>query len=251
MALERTRSTPTSKNNVEESSFQTGKHVNPIFHVRLCGNWTCDLCALIGLVWLWCLRATHSLTPFGEHWCTVGIHRDPPVWPSTQAEWWRLPERQLFARKIGCPLSRKSSVTISAELVVPQTVWLVGVRSIPFFFCSWSEECPGRNRFAYASTSREIVTHRHEDDSMSEFFRSDPASCHLLLDLTKQLQYRVSWEIFPLELDWFSVGSFQFTIFRRIHEPSNVSFPVLYRLKMFMNSAKTKQSKRVPLLSTG
>ena len=27
---------------------------------------------------------------------TVGIDRGPPVWPSTQAECWRLPERQLL-----------------------------------------------------------------------------------------------------------------------------------------------------------
>ena len=30
------------------------------------------------------LRATHSLLPLWEHGCTVGIDRDPPVWPSIQ-----------------------------------------------------------------------------------------------------------------------------------------------------------------------
>ena len=24
-----------------------------------------------------------------QHGCTVGVNRDPPVWPSTQAGWWR------------------------------------------------------------------------------------------------------------------------------------------------------------------
>ena len=62
--------------------YQTGRSLSCCgsWHVlRLpCGNCACDLCVL-GHVRLWCLRATHSLLPFWEHGCTVGIDRDPPV----------------------------------------------------------------------------------------------------------------------------------------------------------------------------
>ena len=56
-----------------------------------CGNCACDL-SVLGLFGC---GACEPL-PFWEHGCTVGIDHDPPVRPSTQAEWWRLPERQLL-----------------------------------------------------------------------------------------------------------------------------------------------------------
>ena len=37
-----------------------------------------------------------TASPILGHGCTVGIDRDPPEWPSTQAAWWRLPECQLL-----------------------------------------------------------------------------------------------------------------------------------------------------------
>ena len=43
----------------------------------------------------------------------------------------------------------------------------------------------------------------------------------------------------------FSVDSVQFTIFTRLHESFYCSFPGFYRIKMFMNSAKTKPRIRV------
>ena len=42
----------------------------------------------------------------------------------------------------------------------------------------------------------DVVVHRHEDDSIFEQFRLDPVLCQRPLDLTKQLQCCVSWEIF-------------------------------------------------------
>ena len=56
----------------------------------ICAHWACLVVVL----------PSYPQPPphFWRHWCTVGVlTRDPPVWPSTQAEWWRrLPERQLL-----------------------------------------------------------------------------------------------------------------------------------------------------------
>ena len=46
-------------------------------------------------------RATHSLSPLWGHGCTVGIDRDPPVWPSTQAGWWRYQSASSYVRAYG------------------------------------------------------------------------------------------------------------------------------------------------------
>ena len=35
------------------------------------------------------------------HGCTVGIDRDPPVWPSTQAGWWRYQSASSYVRAYG------------------------------------------------------------------------------------------------------------------------------------------------------
>ena len=63
--------------------------------VLACGNSARDLCVLGLFICGACELPTASL-PFGVLGCTVGIDLNPPVWPSTQAEWWRLPERQLL-----------------------------------------------------------------------------------------------------------------------------------------------------------
>ena len=33
-----------------------------------------------------------------QHGCTVGVNRDPPVWPSTQAGWWRYQSASPYVR---------------------------------------------------------------------------------------------------------------------------------------------------------
>ena len=91
----------------------------------------------------------------------------------------------------------------------------------------------------------DVVVHRHEDDSIFEFFRSDPVPCHLPFVSWSSSNIFVSGENIPLELDWLSVDSVQFTIFRSIYKPFNFSIPVLYRLRMFMNFAKTKNRIRI------
>ena len=48
------------------------------------------------------------------------------------------------------------------------------IRNTHFFVCIF---CP-----------TDVIVHRQEDDSIFELFRSDPVLCHLLLDITKQLQ---------------------------------------------------------------
>ena len=48
------------------------------------------------------------------------------------------PANALVPLDTGCPLSQRLIIIIRS--VLPQTVWLVGVRSMPFFFLSWSEE---------------------------------------------------------------------------------------------------------------
>ena len=40
----------------------------------------------------------------------------------------------------------------------------------------------------------DVVIHRHEDDSIFELFTLNPALFHRPLDLTKHLQYCVSWK---------------------------------------------------------
>ena len=46
-------------------------------------------------------RATHSLLPLWGHGCTKNIDRDPPVWPSTQAGWWRYQSASSYVRAYG------------------------------------------------------------------------------------------------------------------------------------------------------
>ena len=64
-----------------------------------------------------------------------------------------------------------------------------------------------------------------------------PCCAIFSFNLMEQLQYCVSWENIPLELDWLSVDPIQFTIVMRIRELSNVVFLVPYRLRMFVSTA--------------
>ena len=79
---------------------------------------------------------------------------------------------------------------------VPQTFRLVGVRSIPFFFRSCSEEWPVSfwKSVCIAFETHVFTVHRHEDDSIFEFLKSDSFFCHLPFNLMEQFQCCVSWE---------------------------------------------------------
>ena len=95
---------------------------------------------------------------------------------------------------------------------VPQTVWLASVRSFHSIFLRFlvrrMTNVLSENLRACASTLKEfeipiylfstspidVVVYRHEDDSVFELFKLNILLIHRRLDLTKQLQCRVSWK---------------------------------------------------------
>ena len=51
---------------------------------------------------LWSHMSSYPQPPLRRgHGCTVGIDRDPPVWPSTQAGWWRYQSASSYVRAYG------------------------------------------------------------------------------------------------------------------------------------------------------
>ena len=61
---------------------------------------------------LWSHTASYPQPPLRRgHGCTVGIDRDPPVWPSTQAGWWRYQSASSYVRAYGlCVLRARGRV---------------------------------------------------------------------------------------------------------------------------------------------
>ena len=61
---------------------------------------------------LWSHLASYPQPPLRRgHGCTVGIDRDPPVWPSTQAGWWRYQSASSYVRAYGlCVLRARGRV---------------------------------------------------------------------------------------------------------------------------------------------
>ena len=61
---------------------------------------------------LWSHLASYPQPPLRRgHGCPVGIDRDPPVWPSTQAGWWRYQSASSYVRAYGlCVLRARGRV---------------------------------------------------------------------------------------------------------------------------------------------
>ena len=61
---------------------------------------------------LWSHLASYPQPPLRRgHGCTVGVDRDPPVWPSTQAGWWRYQSASSYVRAYGlCVLRARGRV---------------------------------------------------------------------------------------------------------------------------------------------
>ena len=132
--------------------------------------------------------------------------------------------------------------------IVAQNVWFIGVRSVLIYFSSWSEE--------YAATSEDFDT---QSSSFPAFIQS--MSLYIDMKMIRSLIFQTDFDFppsfvgfsevtamlcvlvnFPLEQDWDSINTIQFTIFKTS----------IYRCihSFFAETMCNIQRKRIPLLST-
>ena len=64
-----------------------------------------------------------------QHGCTVGVNRDPPVWPSTQAGWWR--------NQSASPTYVGRRATISRRRGLQTCTPAEGQRKFLYSYCRW------------------------------------------------------------------------------------------------------------------
>ena len=93
-----------------------------------------DLCELRVFLWIIGDLGHSQLPQRTGHGCTVGVNRDPPVWPSTQAGWWRYQSASLtYIGRVRATFSRRRGKKTCApapllDLFV-STIWsTLGVR---------------------------------------------------------------------------------------------------------------------------
>ena len=161
----------------------------------------------------------------------------------------------LVARNIGCPLSLRWSIIISAELFhKPSGLWVCvpyhallflvsGMTTVQlnvFLRTPWLLHGPNTHFFVSISCPIEVAAHRREDGSIFELFRMNSVF-HRRLVFLKWLLWRGTWENCPLELNWF-VRQYQ-----PVHDIQESRLLLIEDVHVFFCQDKApNQSKRVP-----
>ena len=86
-----------------------------------------------------------------------------------------------------------------------------------------------------------VVEHWHEDDPVCKFLRINFPLLQILLNLLKNVQWCESWENIPLEFNWFSIDSCQFSVrsgHLKFHHLTFPSFEVLWVIFTFRISSE-------------